>query len=99
MAEAIFFESTINNAGGSCTVRVFFDDVTGKPTRIEADTTLPRAYQLFFGLPDKSQGVSLTINRRNMRLNIPPGIQNLLDVRCEEGQLDCDSWVCGLEGR
>lgn len=95
MAETLFFESTINNAGGSCTVRAYHDPATGRPTRVEADTTLPRAYALYIGLRDRSIGVTLTINKRNMRINVPPGIQNVLDMRCVEDVCN-QNWMCIL---
>ena len=72
---------TIHARGGVISVTAFYDDVTGKPVRVETSNTTTGPYRIRLALANGSRQISAVVQAGTASINITWPLANNIDMR------------------
>lgn len=99
MAEQLFYDALLSHAGGNVILRVYYDDLLGRPSRAEMQNPTNIPYRYYIGLQDRSVYQIEVIGATLESVDVLSAVQLLIDVRCDNGAVGCvGDWMCGMEG-
>jgi len=95
MAEVLGMNHTINGADGTCNMELYYNDLTGTPTRAVMSNTTGRGYRFSIGAMSRLTLQRQLIPRDQAEFAIDATVALLIDMR--DGAI-LDGWMCGIEG-